>query len=187
VASGLAVGSTATPLRLQDKQEKTKPTTPSVADGVVEGALSGLWFVLMGVWPSQGGGRDLTLGKERVKEQIEKFAGSITTAILGVTNVLMTGENPSKKKVIKAREKRLKIINIEQVNGLILGDFTLDDLTISDYPKVVTMVLDTKNIQVQHHPQSSVQQEQAQDGTAVNYIPGQEDDAVSAGAGHSNS
>ncbi len=73
----------------------------------------------------------------------------------------MTGENPGKKKVIEAHEKRLKIINIKQMNGLILGDFTLDDLTISNYPKVVTMVLDAKMVQVQRHPQSSVQQEQA--------------------------
>jgi hypothetical protein len=74
-------------------------------------------------------------------------------SISGVTNVLVTKENPDKKKVVKAHKKRLKIINIEQMNGLIIGDFTLDDLTISNYPKVVTMVLDTKKVQVQRHPQ----------------------------------
>ncbi len=82
-------------------------------------------------------------------------------SISGVTNVLVTGENPGKKKVIEAHEKRLKIINIKQMNGFILGDFILDDLTISNYPKVVTTVLDAKKVQVQRHPQSSVQQEQA--------------------------
>ena len=46
--------------------------------------------------------------------------------------------------------------------------------------------MDAEKIQVQHHTQSSVQQEQAQDGTAGNSFPGQEDDAVSEGAGHSN-
>ena len=100
--------------------------------------------------------------------------------------MLVTGDNPGKKKVVKAHEKQLEIINIKQMNGLILGDFTLDDLTISNYPEVVTMVLDAKKVQVQRHPQSSVQQEQAQDGTTENFIPGQEDDTVSAGAGHSN-
>jgi BRCT domain type II-containing protein len=122
----------------------------------MEGALSGLRFVLTGAWPSQGGGRGLTLGKERVKVQIEKFGGSGTRSISGVTNVLVTGENPGKKKVVEAHDKQLKIINIEQMNGLILGDFTQDDLTISNYPKVVTTVLDAKKIQVQCHPQSSV-------------------------------
>jgi hypothetical protein len=153
----------------------------------MEGALSGLRFVLMGVWPSQEGGSGLTLGMERVKVQIEIFGGSVTTSISGVTNVLVTGDNPGKKKVVKAHKKRLKISNIEKMNGLILGNFTLDDLTISNYPKLVTMVLDAKKVQVQRHPQSSVQQEQVQDGTAGNFIPGEEDDAVSAGAGHSNS
>ncbi len=108
--------------------------------------------------------------------QIKKFGGSVTTAILGVTNVLVMGENPGKKKVVKAHEKRLKIINIEQLNGLILGDFTLDSITTSDYPEVATAVLDAKKIQVQRHPQSSVHQEQAQDRTAGNSIPGQQDE-----------
>jgi hypothetical protein len=90
VVSGLVVDSTATTPQRLDKQEKTKPTTPSasVADDAMEGALSGLWFVLTGVWPSQEGGLGLTLGKERVKEQIVKFGGSVTTAISGVTNAL---------------------------------------------------------------------------------------------------
>jgi hypothetical protein len=106
----------------------------------MKGALSGLWFVLTGAWPSQGGGCGLTLSKERVKVQIEKFGGSITMSISGVTNVLVTGKNPGKKKVVEAHEKRLKIINIKQMNGLTLGDFTLDDLTISGYPEVVSMI-----------------------------------------------
>jgi NAD-dependent DNA ligase len=162
VVSNLVVNITDTTPWRQYKQEKAKqPTTPSVAGSAMEGALSGLWFVLTGVWPSQGGGRGLTLGKERVKAWIEKIGGSVTKSISGVTNLLVTGENPGKKKVIEAHEKRLKIINIKQMNGLILGDFTLDDLTISNYPKVVTMVLDAKMVQVQRHPQSSVQQEQA--------------------------
>ena len=65
-------------------------------------------------------------------------------------------------------------------------NFTLDDLTTDDYPEVAITVLDAKKIQVQCNPQSSGQQEQAQDGAAGNSIPGQEEDAVLAGAGHSN-
>ena len=87
---------------------------------------------------------------------MKKFGESVRASISEVTNVLVTGENPGKKKAVKAHEKQLKIINIKQMNGLIFGDFTLDDLTISNYPEVVTMVLDAKKIQVQCHPQSSV-------------------------------
>ena len=107
-------------------------------------------------------------------------------AISGVTNVLVTGEDPGKRKVVKAHERQVKIITIKQMNGFILGNFTLEDLTTDDYPEVAITVLDAEKIRVQHHPQSSVQHEQAQDGTARISILGQEDDAVSAGAGHSN-
>ena len=159
---------------------------PSVAAGAMEGALSGLWFVLTGMWPTMGGGHGLTLGKERVKACIKRFSGIVTTAILGVTNVLVTGESPGKRKVVEAHVRQMKIITIKQMNGLILGGFTLEDLKTDDYLEVAIAVLDAKKIQVQHHPQSSVQHEQAQDGTAGINIPGQEDDVVSAGAGHSN-
>jgi hypothetical protein len=186
VVSDFVVDNVTTTPRWQNKRNKTKPSTPSVTDGATEGALLGLWFVLTGTWPSQGGGRGLTLGKERFKAQIKKFCGSVTTAILGVTNVLVMGENPGKKKALEAHKKLLKIINIEQMICHISGDFILDDITTSDYPNVATAVLDTKKIQVQCHPQSSVHQEQTQDGTAGNSIPGQEDDAALAGAGHSN-
>ncbi len=58
--------------------------------------------------------------------------------------MLVTKENPGKKKVVEAHKKWLKIINIKQMNGLILGDFTLNDLTISRFPEVGTTVLDAK-------------------------------------------
>jgi hypothetical protein len=91
VVSNLVVDITnITPCR-QDKREKAKqPTTPSVTGGAMEGALSGLQFVLTCTWPSQGGGHGLTLGKERVKAQIEKNGGSVMTSISGVSNVLVT-------------------------------------------------------------------------------------------------
>jgi hypothetical protein len=66
--------------------------------------------------------------------------------------VLVTGENPDKKKVVKAHEWQVKIITIKQMNGLILGDFTLEDLTTDDYPEAAIAVLDAMKIQVQLIP-----------------------------------
>jgi hypothetical protein len=57
---------------------------------------------------------------------------------------------------------------------------------MDDYPNDVIVVLDAKKIKVQHHPQSLVQQEQAEEGTAENSTPGQVDDAMTTGAGHSD-
>ncbi len=58
------------------------------------------------------------------------------------------------------------------MNDLIFGDLILEDPTSADYPKSVYAVLDAKKIQVQRHPHSSVSQEQAQDGTAVENLSG---------------
>jgi hypothetical protein len=44
-------------------------STPTAVEGAREGILMGLRFVLTGVWPYQGSGRGLTLGKERVKQE----------------------------------------------------------------------------------------------------------------------
>ena len=90
------------------------------------------------------------------------------------------------KKILEAHNPFLKIININQLNDLILGDLTLEDLTSADYPNSVYAVLDAKKIQVQRHPQSSVQHEQAQEGTPGETSLGQVDDADKAGDGHSN-
>jgi BRCT domain type II-containing protein len=126
------------------------------------------------------------LGKERVKTRIEKFGGSVTMGFSGLTDALMTGDSPGPKKVIEAHNRSLKIITLDQVNALILGDLILEDLTSADYPDSAYAVLDAEKIQVQRHPHSSVTQAQAQDGTAGSITSGQVDDAVMAGDGHTD-
>ena len=146
----------------------------------------GLRFVLTGVWPYQGSGQSLALGKERVKLHIEKFGGIVTMSFLGLTGALVVGDCPGAKKILEAHNRSLKIIAIDQLNNLILGDLTLKDLTSADYPNSVYAVLDAEKIQVQCHPQSSVQHEQAQEGTPGETSLGQVDNADKAGDGHSN-
>ena len=80
----------------------------------------------------------------------------------------------------------MKIITLMQVNDLILGDLILEDPTSADYPKSVYAVLDAEKIQVQRYPHLSVSQEQAQDGTAAEPFQRQEDDAKTAGDGHTD-
>ncbi len=103
-----------------------------------------------------------------------------------LTDALLTGEAPGPKKIIEAYNRSKKIITLEQLNNLILGDLILEDLTSADYLKSAYTVLDAKKIQVQRHPHSSVSQEQAQDGTAEEPPQRQEDDAKTAGDGHTN-
>ena len=140
----------------------------------------------MGVWPYQGNGQGFALGEERVKLHIEKFSGIVTMSISGLTDALVVGDCPSVKKILEAYNHSLKIIIIDQLNDLILGDLTLENLTSADYPNSVYTVLDAKKIQVQLHPQLSVQHEQAHKGTPGETSLGQVDDADKAGDDHSN-
>jgi len=43
----------------------------------------------LGVWPYQGSGQGLALGKERVKLRIEQFGGIVTMSISGMTDAWM--------------------------------------------------------------------------------------------------
>ena len=107
-------------------------------------------------------------------------------SISGITDALVVGDCLGVKKILEAHNRSLKIINIDQLKNLILGDLTLEDLTSADYPNSVYAVLDAKKIQVQRHPQSSVHYEQANKGTPGETSLGQVDDADKAGDGHSN-
>jgi hypothetical protein len=174
-----------TPQR-RGQRDKNQLYTPTAAEGAQGGILAGLRFVLTGIWPFQGSGQGLALGKDRVKSRIEKFGGTVTMSISRLTDALVVGDSPGPKKVIEAHNRSMKIITLAQVNDLILGDLILEDLTSADYPESVYAVLDAEKIQVQRHPQLSVSQEQAQEGTAMEPFQRQEDDATTAGDGHTD-
>ena len=161
-------------------------STPTAAEGAWEGIFTGLRLVLTGVWPFPGSGTGLALGKERIKIRIEKFGGTVTMSISRLTDVLVVGDAPGPKKIIEAHNRAMRIITLEQLNDLILGDITLEDLTSADYPESAYAVLDAEKIQVQRHPHSSVSHEQAQEGTAEETLQGHEVDAVMAGDGHTD-
>jgi len=174
-----------TPQR-RGQRGKNQLSTPTATEGAQRGILAGLRFVLTGVWPFQGSGHGLALGKERVKFCIEKFGGTVKMSISRLTDALVVRDAPGPKKVIEAHNRSMKIITLAQVNDLILGDLILEDLTSADYPESVYTVLDAEKIQVQCHPHSSVSHEQAQEGTAAEPFTRQEDDATTAGDGHTN-
>jgi hypothetical protein len=107
-------------------------------------------------------------------------------SISRLTDALIVGNAPGPKKIVEAHNQAMKIITLEQLNDLILGDIILEDLTSADYPKSAYAVLDAEKIQVQRHPHSSVSQEQAHEGTAEETLQGQDVDAEMAGDGHTN-
>jgi hypothetical protein len=180
--AGLALGKVASTPSRRGGKDKVKVDTPSTSEGAITDFPKGIRFVLLGTWPDLGGGQGLTSGKLCLKSRIKKFGGSVTLQFSCLTNFLVVGTNPGMKKIIKAHERKVKIINIVQLTNIIVGELAIANLVAEVYPEAARMVLEAKNIQVQHHPNSSRPDTQAAEGTAK----GPSDDASIAGDGHSN-
>ncbi len=153
-----------TPSR-QGKCKKDKAITPTAQDGSVQDSLDGLRFVISGTWPDLGGDSRLGLGKEMVRARIKQFGGKVTSAISGVTDVLVIGEKPGQKKLIEALEKEVKVIDIAILNHLIWGGLTLNKVWMLTAPDAEAPV-HAVDYQVQRQSQMPTPTEQAQEGTA---------------------
>lgn len=57
--------------------------------GAIPGVLEGKRFVLTGVFPELGGGKGLTLGKDRTTAMITSFGGRVTSAVSGKTDFVL--------------------------------------------------------------------------------------------------
>jgi hypothetical protein len=180
--AGLALGKVASTPSQRGKKDKVKVDTPSASEGAITDCLKGIRFVLSGTWPNLGGGQGLTSGKLCLKSRIKKFGGLVTSQFSCLTNFLVLGTNPGPKKIIQAHERKVKIIDIVQLTKIIMGELAIADLMAEVHPEAARTVLEAKNIQVQHHPNSSRPDTQAAEGTAG----GPSNDASIAGDGHSN-
>jgi BRCT domain type II-containing protein len=103
------------------KKDKVKVDTPAASEGAIANSLQGLRFVLLGTWPDLGGGQGLTLGKLCLKSRIEKFGGLVTSNYSCLTNFLVVGTNPGPKKIIDTHERKLEIIDINQLTKIMVG------------------------------------------------------------------
>ena len=168
------------------KKDKVKVDTPAASEGAIADSLKGLRFVLLGTWPDLGGGRGLTSGKLCLKSRIEKFGGLVTSNYSCLTNFLVAGTNPGPKKIINAHKRKLKIIDINQLTKIMVGELVIKDLVAEDYPEVAITVLEAGNIQVQRHPNQSRSDTQTAEGTAGDDTLEPSDDAITVGDGHSN-
>jgi BRCT domain type II-containing protein len=114
---------------------------------------------------------------------IEDSRGSVTKAISCLTNALVVGDNPGPKKVEEVHKQNVAIVDVNQLNDLIYGTRTLEDLLQGTYPAVAVAALSKSNIQVQCQSTSPDHLAQAAKGTAGDTIPGREADVR---IGHSN-
>jgi BRCT domain type II-containing protein len=160
--------------------------TPAAREGAIANSLKGLRFVISGTWPDLGGGQRLTSGKLCLKSCIKKFGGSVTMEFFRLTNFLVVGTSPGPKTIIDPHKKKVKIIDIDQLTKIIVGELAIVDLATEVYPEAAIMVLEVQNIQVQHHSNSSSSDIQAAEGTAGENTLEHSDNALAVGDGHSN-
>jgi hypothetical protein len=185
--AGLTLEKVASTPSRRGKKDKVKVDTPAASEGATANSLKGFRFVLSGTWPDLGGGQGLTSGKLLcLKSRFEKFGGFVTTTFLALPNFWSLVPAQAQKKVIEAHKKKVKIIDIDKLTKIIVGELAIVDLATDDYPMVAITVLEAKNIQVQRHPKSSRSDMQAAEGTAGNNTLEHSDDAIAVGDGHSN-
>jgi BRCT domain type II-containing protein len=77
--------------------------------------------VLTGVFPEVGGGGGLNLGKARVTAMIASFGGRVTSAVSGVTDLLVVGKAPGTSKVRKARARNIQLLDLSSLVDVIEG------------------------------------------------------------------
>jgi len=96
-------------------------------DGCPPGSLAGKKVVLTGIFPEVGGGAGLELGKAKVKLMVESFGGKVTGSVSGVTDYLITGQEPGFSKVTKARNSgRCTVVSLQQMATYLRGKKSLE-------------------------------------------------------------
>lgn len=124
------------PLALKPK-ERERFVIPVPGRGAPAGSLTGLTFVLTGLFPEIGGGEGLSLGKDRAKKMITSFGGKVASAVSGRTNVLVVGKEPGFSKVAKARKSaKARLLSLREVKvGLERG--SLEDAGTKAKPMLI--------------------------------------------------
>jgi NAD-dependent DNA ligase len=104
---------------------KEKPPAASMlqipkpkSGGAKKDCLKGKKFVLTGVFPTLGGGDGLTLGKDKLKEIITSFGGSVTGSISGIINYVVVGEDPGAKKLEQAKARGVETIDLSALMNM---------------------------------------------------------------------
>jgi BRCT domain type II-containing protein len=100
-----------------------------------------------------------------VKSHIERFGGKVTLAILGLKDAPIIGGKPGDKKLTQAHKKEVKVIDINTLNCLIMGELSLDKMQ-TKYAFGQGASVQTEDHPVQHQSQTHMPMEQAAAGTA---------------------
>ena len=97
--------------------------------------MSHLFYPLVSIDLTVGGGMSLNLGKDKMKAMIASFGGTVTSAISGKTNILVVGKEPGQSKVTQAHERKIPRVDLMALNERIYG--RLETLEAAE-PAVIT-------------------------------------------------
>jgi hypothetical protein len=81
----------------------------------------GKTFVLTGIFPTMGGGSGLDVGKAALTKLIVESGGTVKDSVTKRTDYLVTGVAPGGAKVFKARELKIKCIELDVVKRMCSG------------------------------------------------------------------
>jgi BRCT domain type II-containing protein len=113
-----------------EKAQKKKFSMPIPGQhGYVKDALLGKTIVLTGIFPEVGGGAGLSLGKDKAKALCQQFGARVTSSISGKTSLLLVGKEPGMSKVSKAHNRRIPLIDLNQlVTTVLKGIKAIEDV-----------------------------------------------------------
>lgn len=113
-AIGKAYSQTIVPMDYHKPREIFLVPTPG-QDGYIVNSLAGKRVVLTGTFPELGGGAGLNLGKDKLKKMIELFGGRVTSAVSGLTDILVVGKDEGATKVSKAMaQSKCRLMSLKE-------------------------------------------------------------------------
>ena len=132
-----AASRSSTSTALSTGAAKARFTIPKPGvNGAISGIFNGKRFVLTGVFPEVGGGSGLNQGKDRMKEMIASFGGTVTGSVSGKTDYVVIGRSPGASKVGKAHQRGLPLLDILSLERIIYGRTQLEQIANEPPPRI---------------------------------------------------
>lgn len=111
--------------QMVQKKEKFQIPVPGEG-GALPNILQGQTVVLTGVFPEVGGGKELNLGKDKVKAMCESFGARVTTSVSDKTSLLLVVNEPGMSKVQQAAKRKVPTTDLRNIRQVIMGQVSLE-------------------------------------------------------------
>jgi len=103
------------PRRIMHKKKPSFQLAKAGVNGVQNGCLSQLRFVLTGTFPELGGRATLDQGKDKVEAMLVGLGAKVTKAVSAKTNVLVLGKQPGMGKFSAAHKHGTRMLDLKDL------------------------------------------------------------------------